>query len=97
MSKPIETTLSGGQKRESRRRGHRRARDVTPLLVVLDELNHEWRAAELDAEFALRRWRGAGLEQRALAAAAYVAAMEREERAATRYRMAWEAQCSAVN
>jgi hypothetical protein len=74
MSKPIETALSGGQKRVSRRRGRRHARDVTPLLVVLDELNHEWRAA-----------------------AAYVAAMEREERAATRYRMAWEARCSAVN
>jgi hypothetical protein len=100
MSKPSETSSTGGRDgttRRSRRRGRKRARDLTPLRVVLDGLAQEWRAAELDAESALRRWRGAGPEQRTLAAVAYVAAMDREERAATRYRMAWEAWCSAVN
>ena len=49
-----------------------------PLVEVWDA----WAFAEIDAEFALKRWWEAGDDERANAYAGYLAALERETQAA---------------
>jgi len=58
---------------------------VTRLVVEVANRADGWRAAADDAEFAYRWWRSAPQEQRADAAAVYLAALEREEKAAAEY------------
>jgi hypothetical protein len=69
---------------------------LTVVLVAVDAACGEWCAAAHAEELALVRWRTAVGEERPLAAAAFVAALEREERAALEYRVAWEAWCATV-
>ena len=69
---------------------------VTRLVVEVGNSASAWRAAALDAELAFAWWRSAGRGQRGDAAAAYLAAIEREEMAANDYRRAVEACCSAA-
>jgi hypothetical protein len=70
------------------RRAHEPLAQRRPvLLAYLDA----WRAAAIDVEASSRRWRSATREERAGAALAFFAALEREEKAATAYQLAWEA------
>jgi hypothetical protein len=55
-----------------------------------------WRGAAVDAELAFRWWTTADSADRARAATAYLAAIEREEKAASEYRRALEACATAV-
>jgi acyl-CoA reductase-like NAD-dependent aldehyde dehydrogenase len=57
------------------------------LIAYLDD----WRDAADDVEAASRRWRAASPGERADAALAFSAALEREETAAFMYQLAWEA------
>lgn len=59
-----------------------------PTLIAY--LDH-WRNAADDVEAASRRWRAASPGERADAALAFFAALEREETAAFVYQLAWEA------
>jgi hypothetical protein len=49
----------------------------------------DWREAAYDVEAAARRWRDADPDDREAAAAAFSAALEREEKAAAEYEFAW--------
>jgi hypothetical protein len=74
-----------------------RAREhVTRLVVEVGNSAGAWRAAALDAELAFAWWRSAGRDERPNAAGAYLAAIEREEKAANDYRRAVEACCNAT-
>ncbi len=68
---------------------------VTRLVVEVGNRAAAWREAALDAEFAFRSWQTTNQAGRAHAAAVYLAAIEREEKAASEYRGALEA-CSAT-
>jgi hypothetical protein len=57
------------------------------LLAYFDE----WRDAADDVESSSRHWRAAPAGERAAAALAYFASLEREEKAASAYQLAWEA------
>jgi hypothetical protein len=61
-------------------------RRATKLLVELERRAGSWREAASDAEFAFRSWGRAAAGDRAAAAASYLAAIEREEKAAQNYR-----------
>jgi hypothetical protein len=50
-----------------------------------------WREAAYDVEAASCRWRTASRDERPAAASGYSAALEREEKAATEYQLAWRA------
>jgi hypothetical protein len=67
---------------------------ITRLIVEVGNSASAWRDAALDAELAFRWWASAPQIDRAGAAAAYLAAIEREEKAAKEYRSAVEACCS---
>jgi hypothetical protein len=69
---------------------------VTRLVVEVGNSASAWRAAALDAELAFAWWRSAGQDERGDAAAAYLAAIEREEKAANDYSRAVEACCNAT-
>ena len=70
------------------RRAHEPLSQRRPILLAhLDA----WRAAAIDVEASSRRWRSAAGSERADAALAYFAALEREEKAAAAYQLAWEA------
>jgi hypothetical protein len=69
---------------------------LTRLLDAVDGAAEEWLAAARDEEMALDRWREATPEDRRVAGAAFVAALEREEKAASAYRSVWEAWCAAA-
>jgi hypothetical protein len=56
--------------------------DTKPRVVPTIELWDAWLFAELDAEFALKRWWEAAGDERKDAFAAYTAALEREAAAA---------------
>ena len=56
------------------------------LLVYFDA----WRDAAADVEAAWRRWRSAPPASRAEAALGFFAALEREEKAASVYELAWQ-------
>jgi hypothetical protein len=65
----------------------------TRLVVELGNRAQSWREAALDAELAFVWWQTAAAGQRDDAAAAYLAAIEREEKAASEYSRASEACC----
>jgi hypothetical protein len=69
---------------------------ITRLVVEVGNSASAWRDAALDAEVAFRRWASAPRVERAAAAAVYLAAIEREEKAASEYRSAVEACASTV-
>jgi hypothetical protein len=68
---------------------------VTRLVVEVGNRATAWREAAGDAELAFRSWQTTNQADRANAAAVYLAAIEREEKAANEYRGALEA-CSAA-
>jgi hypothetical protein len=55
-----------------------------------------WRGAAVEAELAFAWWNAAAGPERGDTAAVYMAAIEREEKAADEYRRACEACCAAV-
>jgi hypothetical protein len=65
--------------------------EVTRLVVDVGNRASAWRGAALDAELAYRRYKTAPQAERGGAAAAYLAAIEREEKAAAEYSQALEA------
>jgi hypothetical protein len=69
---------------------------ITRLVVDVGNRASAWRGAADDAELAYRRWKTAALQERGDAAAAYLAAIEREEKAAAEYSRALDACCSTV-
>jgi hypothetical protein len=69
---------------------------ITRQVVDVGNRASAWRGAAVDAELAYRSWKTAPLAERGDAAAAYLAAIEREEKAAAEYRRALEACCSTV-
>ena len=69
---------------------------VTRLVVEVGNRASAWRDAAGDAELAYRWWKTARLGERGDAAAAYLAAIEREEKAAAEYSSALEACSSTV-
>jgi hypothetical protein len=68
---------------------------VTRLVVEVGNSASAWRGAALEAELAFELWRDADPADRGDAAAVYLAAIEREEKAASDYSMAVEA-CSTA-
>jgi hypothetical protein len=69
---------------------------ITRLVVDVGNRASAWRGAAADAELAYRRWKTAPLEERGDAAAGYLAAIEREEKAAAEYSRALDTCCSTV-
>ena len=69
---------------------------VTTLVVEVGNRASAWRDAAFDAELSYLWWKLAQRRDRDDAAAVYLAAIEREEKAAAEYRWAFEACCSAV-
>jgi hypothetical protein len=69
---------------------------ITRLVADLGNRASAWRDAAVDAELAYRRWQQAPKEERCDAAAVYLAAIEREEKAAAEYRRALEACCNTT-
>jgi hypothetical protein len=67
----------------------------TRLLVEVGNRASAWREAAADAEAAFRGWQNASQPDRPNAAAVYLAAIDREEKAADEYRGAVEA-CSGA-
>jgi hypothetical protein len=69
---------------------------VTRLVVEAGNGAQSWRDAALDAELAFVWWQRAAPGRRDAAAAGYLAAIEREEKAANEYRRASEACCATL-
>ena len=69
---------------------------VTRLVVEVGNRAQSWRDAALDAELAFLSWQLAGHGERDGAAAAYLAAIEREEKAASEYSRASTACCASL-
>ena len=69
---------------------------ATRLVVEVANRAQSWRDAARDAELAFRFWRSAAVGQRDAAAAAYLAAIEREEKAASEYDRASAACCATL-
>jgi hypothetical protein len=65
----------------------------TRLVVELGNRAESWRSAAHDAELAFRHWQSAPAAQRGAAAVSYLAAIDREEKAASEYSLASEACC----
>jgi hypothetical protein len=55
-----------------------------------------WREAAIDVEAAARQWRAARDAERNGAALAFFAALDREQKAAAEYEIAWRAWCPDV-
>jgi hypothetical protein len=72
-------------------RSRRVKEHITRLVVEVGNSASAWRDAALDAELAFRWWASAPHVARAGAASVYLAAIEREEKAANEYRSAVEA------
>jgi hypothetical protein len=64
--------------------------------VELGNRAQSWRGAALDAELAFRRWQSASTGERGAAAAGYLAAIDREEKAAAEYSRASAACCTPL-
>jgi hypothetical protein len=88
---PRKKSPSSGNVLESAPGEFRPLERITPGRATLIGYLGAWRAAADDVEVASRRWRAAPPSQRADAALAFFAALEREETAASVYRLAWEA------
>jgi hypothetical protein len=69
---------------------------ITRLVVEVGNRASAWRQAAVDAELAYRWWKSAVDVDRGKAAAAYLAAIEREEKAANEYSRALETCSSAT-
>jgi hypothetical protein len=69
---------------------------ITRLVVDVGNRASAWRESALEAEAAFRSWTNAVQADRDDAAAVYLAALEREEKAAEEYSRALEACCSAA-
>jgi hypothetical protein len=69
---------------------------ITRLVVEVGNRAGAWRDAAVDAELAFGWWKNADQVNRANAAAIYLAAIEREEKAAQEYGRAMEACCRTV-
>jgi hypothetical protein len=69
---------------------------VTRLVVDVGNRASAWRHAAVDAELAFAWWKDAAEGRRREAAAVYLAAIEREEKAANEYSRALNACCSAA-
>ena len=69
---------------------------VTTLVVEVGNRASAWRDAAVDAELSYRWWKLAEEPDRDDAAAVYLAAIEREEKAAAEYSRALEDCCRAV-
>jgi hypothetical protein len=69
---------------------------ITRLVVEVGDSASAWHDAAFDAQVAFRWWASAPHIERAGAAAVYLAAIEREEKAANEYRSAVEACASTV-
>jgi hypothetical protein len=65
----------------------------TRLFVEVGNRAQSWREAALDAVLAFRRWQMASAAERGTAAVGYLAAIDREEKAASEYSRASEACC----
>jgi hypothetical protein len=76
----VERTRSAARAVSPRVREH-----VTRLVVEVANRADGWRAAANDAQLAYNWWTSAPAEERADAAAVYLAALEREEKAAAEY------------
>jgi len=68
---------------------------VTRLVVEVGNRAQSWRDAAVDAELAFVAWQRAGHGERDAAAAGYLAAIEREEKAAIEYSRASAACCAS--
>ena len=79
-------SLKGGVESAATEPTPARTRQRSLLLHQLDA----WRDAATDVEAAWRRWRAASGCSRADAAHAFFAALDREEKAASAYQLAWE-------
>lgn len=90
--------ITGGQRRGATPRTIRAGAKERATRLVVDVGNRAgaWREAATDAERAFVWWRSAPARERRDAATAYLAAIDREEKAATEYWRAWEACCSIV-
>ena len=64
---------------------------ITRLVVEVANRASAWREAATDAQLAFEWWKSAGQADRVTAAAVYLAAIEREEKAANEYSEALEA------
>ena len=80
----------------SRARASRVRDQITKLVVEMGNRADAWRDAALDAEGAFVSWKNAAHAERDTAAAVYLAAIEREEKAASEYSRASQACCAAV-
>ena len=69
---------------------------IKRLVVDVGNRASAWRDAAVDAELAFAWWQSAKQADRSIAAAAYLAAIEREETAANEYSKALEACCTTV-
>jgi hypothetical protein len=69
---------------------------VTRLVVEVANRAQSWRDAALDAELAFRSWQMAARGERDAAAVTYLAAIEREEKAASEYSRASVACCATL-
>lgn len=100
--RPRSVTASGSREPIARPKAKQRAisprvrAQITRLVVDVGNRASAWRGAADDAELAYRRWKTAALGERGDAAAAYLAAVEREEKAAAEYSRALDACCSTV-
>jgi hypothetical protein len=77
-------------------KGRRVRQHATRLVVELGNRAQSWRDAALDAELAGLWWRTAAPGEREAAAATYLAAIEREEKAASEYERASDACCATL-
>ncbi len=75
---------------------HGAFRRLTGMVGAVDRHAHAWRCATAEADRAFRLWQSAPRGQRPLAALAFFAALDREERAALEYHRAWEARGSVT-
>jgi hypothetical protein len=100
--RPHRLTASGSHGPIARPKAKERAisprvrAQITRLVVDVGNRASAWRAAADDAQLAHRRWKTAALQERGDAAAAYLAAIEREEKAAAEYSRALDACCATV-
>jgi hypothetical protein len=70
-----------------------RAERVRRLVIAVADYADAWREAANDAERAFQRWTHTPYAERPEAAAAYLAAIDREERAANDYSRVWRVCC----
>lgn len=74
-----------------RKISQRSKKRITWLVVEVGSRASAWRQAATDAQLAFEWWRSAAQGDRVTAAAVYMAAIEREEKAANEYSAALEA------